>query len=30
MKYEDPKDDIKLYVCIAAVMMLALALIGGH
>jgi hypothetical protein len=30
MKYEDPKDDIKLYVCMAATVLLALALIGGH
>jgi hypothetical protein len=30
MKYQDPKDDIQFFVCIAAVFMLVLALIGGH
>ena len=30
MKYEDPKDDIKLYVCMSAIIFLIVALVGGH
>jgi len=30
VKHEDPKDDIKLYVCMSAIIFIIIAIVGGH